>query len=177
MLKERKHEIVDELAEEIRGATAMIVADYRGLSVGQLRELRKELRPLETSFRVSKNTLTRVAADRAGDEMLGGFLTGPTAIAFVRGGEVAAVAKRLSDTARTTRLLALRGAVVDGQAIGEDGVKRLATLPAKDVLQAQVVGVVAAPLTGLVSMLAAAPRELVVVLDQIIQKKQEQEAA
>jgi large subunit ribosomal protein L10 len=74
-------------------------------------------------------------------------------------------------------VLALRGAVLDGRALGEDGVKRLATLPPKEQLQATVVGTIAAPLTGLVSLLAAAPRELVVVIDQIIQVKQEQEAA
>jgi len=86
------------------------------------------------------------------------------------------VAKKLSDVARETRILRLKGALVEGQALDEAGVRRLATLPPREVLQGQVVGIVAAPLQGLVSLLAAAPREFVVVLDQIIQKKQAEAA-
>ena len=103
------------------------------------------------------------------------MLTGPTAIAFCKG-DPAAVAKKLSDLARETRILRLKGAVVEGQTLDEDGVKRLATLPSREVLNGQVVGVLAAPLQGVRDVLAAAPREFVVVLDQIIQKKQAEAA-
>ena len=103
------------------------------------------------------------------------MLTGPTAIAFCKG-DPAAVAKKLSDLARETRILRLKGAVVEGQTLDEDGVKRLATLPSREVLNGQVVGVLAAPLQGFVTLLGAAPREFVVVLDQIIQLKQAEAA-
>ena len=175
MLKSQKAEVIEELEGEIREATALIVADYRGLSVTAISEVRNGLRPLDATFRVSKNTLARIAAERVGTDGLAGMLTGPTAIAFCKG-DPAAVAKRLSDVARETRILRLKGAVVEGQALDEAGVRRLATLPPREVLQAQVVGVLAAPLQQLVTLLSAAPREFVVVLDQIIQKKQAEAA-
>ncbi len=103
------------------------------------------------------------------------MLTGPSAIAFCKG-DPAAVAKKLSDLARETRILRLKGAVVEGQTLDEEGVKRLATLPSREVLNGQVVSVLAAPLQAFVNVLAAAPREFVVVLDQIIQKKQAEAA-
>jgi len=175
MLKSQKAAVIEELEAEIRDATALIVADYRGLSVGAISNVRNGLRPLDATLRVSKNTLARIAAERAGSEGLVDLLTGPTAIAFCKG-DPAAVAKKLSDVARETRILRLKGAVVEGQALDEAGVRRLATLPPREALQAQVVGVLAAPLQGLVSLLSAAPREFVVVLDQIIQKKQAEAA-
>jgi large subunit ribosomal protein L10 len=175
MLKSQKAAVIEELEAEIRDATALIVADYRGLSVGAISNVRNGLRPLDATLRVSKNTLARIAAERAGSEGLVDLLTGPTAIAFCKG-DPAAVAKKLSDVARETRILRLKGAVVEGQTLDEAGVRRLATLPSRDVLQAQVVGVLAAPLQQLVTLLSAAPREFVVVLDQIIQKKQAEAA-
>jgi large subunit ribosomal protein L10 len=175
MLKSQKAEVIAELEGEIRDADAMIVADYRGLGVGQLSRVRRDLRSLDASFRISKNTLARIAAQRTGNDALAALLQGPTAIAFCKG-DPAAVAKKLSDVARETRILRLKGAVLEGRALDEDGVKRLATLPSREVLQAQVVGVMAAPLQQLVTLLGAAPREFVVVLDQIIQKRQAEAA-
>jgi large subunit ribosomal protein L10 len=175
MLKSQKAAVIEELEGQIRDATALIVTDYRGLSVGAISEVRNGLRPLDATFRVSKNTLARIAAERAGSDGLADLLTGPTAIAFCKG-DPAAVAKKLSDVARETRILRLKGALVEGQALDEAGVRRLATLPPREALQGQVVGIIAAPLQGLVSLLAAAPREFVVVLDQIIQKKQAEAA-
>ena len=130
---------------------------------------------LGATLRVTKNTLAKVAASRAGAPQLEGMLAGPTAVAFCKG-DPAAVAKKLSDLARETRILRLKGAVLDGAILDEEGVKRLATLPPKEALQAQFVGVLAGPLAGFVSVLGAAPREFVVVLDQIIQKKQAEAA-
>ncbi len=175
MLKSQKSTIIDALTGEMESATSVIVTDYRGLSTAQLRQIRNDLRPLEASYAVTKNTLARIAARNAGKAGLDDLLSGPSAVAFCRG-DVAAVAKRLSDIARETRILTLKSAWVEGQTLDEDGVKRLATLPSKEQVQANVVGVLAAPLQGLVSLLAAAPRELVVVIDQIIQKKQAEAA-
>ena len=175
MLKSQKAAVIEELEGEMREATALIVTDYRGLSVSAISGVRNGLRPLDATFRVSKNTLARIAAERVGTDGLADLLTGPTAIEFCKG-DPAAVAKKLSDVARETRILRLKGALVEGQALDEAGVRRLATLPSREALQAQVVGVVAAPLQGLVTLISAAPREFVVVLDQIIQKKQAEAA-
>ena len=131
MLKTRKAEVVAELEEQLKDSSALIIAHYRGLSVGQLAGVRRDLAGLDATLRVTKNTLAKRAAEEAGIDGLEGLLDGPTAIAFCRG-DAAAVAKRLSDAARETRVLALRGAVLDGRALDEDGVKRLATLPPKE---------------------------------------------
>jgi large subunit ribosomal protein L10 len=175
MLKSKKAEVIAAVEADLEGTTALIVTDYRGLSVAQMRRVRNELRPLDASLRVTKNTLAKIAAEKTGHAELGELLAGPTAVAFCKG-DPAAVAKRLSELARENRILKLKGALLDGRILNEDGVKRLATLPPKEVLQAQVLGTLVAPLAGLVSLLAAAPREFVVVLDQIIQKKQAEAA-
>src|ERR1044071_5067171 len=105
MQVEEKRRVVQELAERIRAADSMIVADYRGLTVTQIADVRGALREAGASFRVAKNTLARRAAEEAGQPLLVDMLQGPTAIAFV-GDDAAAAAKKLSEVARTTRILA-----------------------------------------------------------------------
>jgi large subunit ribosomal protein L10 len=171
MLRERKEELVAELTEDFRGSTSLLVADPRGLSVAALRELRQSLRAQNAQFRIAKNTLARIAAKDAGQDALIDFLQGPTGVAIVDG-DPAPVAKALSDYARTARTLEVRGGVLDGRPIDAAGVQRLATLPPREQLYAQVVGGIAAPLQGLVNTIAAIPRGLVVALDQIRQQKE-----
>ena len=171
MQKAEKAAIIDELAGQIEGASSMIVADYRGLSVEQITKIRTELRANDASLVVAKNTLTRVAAERCGANDLVGFLKGPSAIAFVRG-DVAAAAKTLTDAATSTKILAVRGAVVEGTIFDAAEVSALAKLPSRDVLIGQVVRGIAAPISGLVGTLAAIPRGLVVALDQVRQQKE-----
>jgi large subunit ribosomal protein L10 len=171
MHRNTKGEVIAELREELAAAPSLLVADPRGLTVAQLRELRGALRPHGATFRVSKNTLTRIAAREAGRESLVGLLSGPTAIAFCRE-DPAPVAKAMSDFAKASKALELRGAVLDDREIDASGVQRLATLPTRDQLLAQFVGGVAAPLSGLVNVLAAVPRGLVVALDQVRQQKE-----
>jgi len=171
MLRERKETLVAELTEEFRSSTSLLVADPRGLSVASLRDLRNSLRAQNARFRVTKNTLARIAAKEAGQDALIEFLTGPTGVAVVEG-DPAPVAKALSDWARTARQLELRGGVLDGRPIDAAGIQRLATLPPREQLYAQVVGGIAAPLQGFVNTLAAIPRGLVVALDQIRQQKE-----
>jgi large subunit ribosomal protein L10 len=171
MLRERKETLVAELTEEFRSSTSLLVADPRGLSVASLRDLRNSLRAQNARFRVTKNTLARIAAKEAGQDALIEFLTGPTGVAVVEG-DPAPVAKALSDWARTARQLELRGGVLDGRPIDAAGIQRLATLPPREQLYAQVVGGIAAPLQGLVNTIAAIPRGLVVALDQIRQQKE-----
>jgi large subunit ribosomal protein L10 len=173
---DEKRKVVEQLAERIREADSMIVADYRGLSVTQIADVRGALRETGASFAVAKNTLARRAAEEAGKPLLVDLLQGPTAIAFV-GDDAAAAAKKLSEVARTTRILAVRGAVLEGRALSAEEVRQLGELPSKDVLRAQVVGAVASPIQGAYNVLAAPLREFLVVLDQYIAQRQAAEAA
>ena len=173
---DEKRKVVERLAERIRDADSMIVADYRGLTVTQIADVRGALREAGASFAVAKNTLARRAAEEAGKPLLVDLLQGPTAIAFV-GDDAAATAKKLSEVARTTRILTVRGAGLEGEALSADEVRQLGELPSKDVLRAQVVGAVASPLQGAYNVLAAPLREFLVVLDQYIAQRQAAEAA
>lgn len=170
MLKERKEEVIAELETQLRESTSLIVTDYRGLSVRAIADIRRELRPLDASLLVTKNTLTRIAAQRAGQEGLLEMLSGPTAIAFCKG-DPAPVAKVLSAAAKQTEILQLKGGVVDGVVLDEGGIKVLATLPSRDQLHAQLVVALASPISGLAQTLAAIPRGLVIALDQIEKQK------
>ena len=176
MRLEQKERVVERLTERIREAPAMIVTDYRGLTVTQVAEVRRSLREAGATFHVTKNTLARIAAKQADRPDLVALLEGPTAIAFVAD-DPAPAAKKLSDIARQTRILAVRGAVMEGQTLSADEVRALGDLPPKDVLQAQVVGAIASPVQGAYNVLAAPLREFLVVLDQYIEKRQAAEAA
>lgn len=173
MLKQDKERVVAELVERLRTSDTLIVADYRGLDVTAIDGVRTELLKHGARFSVVKNTLTKRAAEAAGVDALGEFLEGPTAIAFVEGGDMVAVAKALNETARQTRILALKGGILDGRPITADQVRDLATLPPADVLRSQVVGVVVGPLTAIVGLFTAPLRDLVGVLDARIAELRE----
>jgi large subunit ribosomal protein L10 len=173
MLKSEKERVVAELTDRLREAETLLVADYRGLGVTEIDTLRTELLQHGASFRVVKNTLTRRAAEAAGAEALLTLVDGPTAIAFLESdGDPLAVAKALSDVARTGRVLTIRGGVLDGAAITADEVEALAKLPPADVLRAQLVGALAGPLQ-VVGLFAAPLRDFVGVLDARIRQLEE----
>jgi large subunit ribosomal protein L10 len=175
MERTEKEKIVAELTEQLRTAQSLIVADYRGLSVKEIDALRTRLLEHGASFQVVKNTLTRRAAEAAGADVVLALLEGPTAIAFLESdGDPVAVAKALTDTARTTRVLTIRGGILEGRQIGEEDIRNLATLPPADVLQAQIVGAIAGPLITIVGLFTAPLRDLVGVLDARIRQLQEQ---
>ena len=175
MLRTEKERIIAELAERLRRTQTLFVADYRGLSVTEIEDLRAKLIEYGARFTVVKNTLTRRAAQEAGADALLAMLDGPTAIAFIEAdGDMVAVAKALADSARTTRVLAIRGGILDGAPIGEDEVRNLATLPPLDVLRAQVLGTVTAPLTTVVGLISAPIRDLVGLIDARIEQLKEQ---
>jgi large subunit ribosomal protein L10 len=175
MLRSEKEKVVAELAERLRSTETLIVADYRGLSVTDINNLRGQLLEHGARFTVVKNTLTRRAAEEAGADALLALLDGPTAIAFLESeGDPVAVAKALNDAARVTRVLQIRGGILDGEQIGEDDVKSLATLPPTDVLRGQVVGAVTGPLMMVVGLFTAPLRDLVNVLDARIKQLEEQ---
>ena len=174
MQRDDKERVVAELVERLRTSETLIVADYRGLPMTEIDAVRTELLKHGARFAVVKNTLTRRAADAAGVEALNEFLDGPTAIAFVGGGDMVAVAKALNETARQTRILQLRGGVLDGRAITADQVRDLANLPPADVLRGQVLGAVVGPLTAIVGLFSAPLREFVGVIDARITQLEEQ---
>jgi len=173
---EQKERVVERLTEQMRDAPAMIVTDYRGLTVTQVADVRRSLRESGATFHVAKNTLAKLAAKQAERPDLIEFLEGPTAIAFVLD-DPAAAAKKLSELARQTRVLEVRGAIMEGQTLSAEQVRQLGDLPPKDVLRAQVVGAVAGPLQGAYGVLSAPLREFLIVLDQYIEKRQAAEAA
>jgi len=156
MQKTEKERIVAELTERLRSSETMIVADYRGLSVKEIDDLRTKLLEQGASFTVVKNSLTWRAAEAAGADALLTLLDGPTAIAFLdTGGDPVAVAKALADSAKTTRVLEVRGGVMQGRAITAADVDELAKLPPVDVLRGQVLGAVSAPLYAIVGLFTA----------------------
>jgi large subunit ribosomal protein L10 len=170
-----KERVVAELTDRLRSTETLIVADYRGLSVTEIDDLRTELLKHGARFSVVKNTLTRRAAEAAGVETLLALLDGPSAIAFLEAdGDPVAVAKALGDVARTTRVLAVRGGVLEGSPITAADIENLAKLPPADVLRGQLVGALAAPLTTVVGLFTAPLRDLVGVLQARIDQLEAQ---
>ncbi|HYY64896.1 MAG TPA: 50S ribosomal protein L10 [Gaiellaceae bacterium] len=175
MLRQDKERIVGELAERLKNTNTLLVADYRGLTMPEIDELRTKLLESGARFSVVKNTLTRLAAEQAGVNQLLELIDGPTAIAFIDAdGDPAAAAKILNDTARLHDVLVIRGGLLEGEAVSDAEIKRLATLPPTDVLHAQLAGAVAGPLTTIVGLFTAPLRDLVNVIDARIEQLREQ---
>jgi large subunit ribosomal protein L10 len=175
MLRQDKERIVSELVERLKSSQNLLVADYRGLSMPEIDELRTKLLETGARFSVVKNTLTRLAAEEAGVKQLLDLIEGPTAIAFIDAdGDPAAAAKILNDTSRAHDVLVIRGGLLDGDTASDVEIKQLATLPPFDVLRAQFAGAVAAPLTTIVGLFTAPLRDLVNVIDARIEQLREQ---
>ena len=175
MLKSEKERVVAELTERLRVTETLIVADYRGLTNAEIDDLRSKLIEAGARFAVVKNTLTRRAAEAAGADALLALLEGPSAIAFVEsGGDPVAVAKALGDSARTTRVLAIRGGILEGTSMSAEEVENLAKLPPVDVLRAQLLGAIVSPLTTLVALVTAPLRDLVGLIDARIAQLEEE---
>ena len=166
MDRTQKAAVVEEIAGEIQDAGAIFAVDYRGLSVARAAELREKLREADTKFRIVKNSLSERAADKAGAEALKSMLVGPTALALVRG-DVALAAKALNDMARSLNILEFKGGLMDGATLSADEVRSIARLPSREVLNGQLVGTIAAPLTGLVRGLNALIAGLAIQLKSI----------
>jgi large subunit ribosomal protein L10 len=164
--KEQKTAVVEELTKELSDADAVLAIDYRGISVPQAAELRSGLRDADTRFRVVKNRLTLLAAEGAGAEPLKEHLSGPTALAFVRG-DVALAAKTIHRLGSEWELLDYKGGIMDGEELDGDSFKAIARLPGREALNAQFAGIVASPLTGLVRGLGSMVQGLASQLQQI----------
>jgi large subunit ribosomal protein L10 len=170
MLREEKDAVIAEVQQLLTDTENLFVSDYRGLTVEELAELRGKLRQSGASFKIVKNTLGGIAADRSGRITVKELLAGPTAVTFC-GEDLVGAAKALSDFAKTHPQLVMRGGVLDASLIDPDGVKVLASLPPRDVLIAQVVSTMAAPMTGLVTVLQGTISGFVRALDQVVQQR------
>lgn len=158
-----KAKTIDELAEKFQKAKLAVVTNYRGLTVAQLGDLRRQLRPLNVEYEVSKNTLVAKAAQKSGIASMTKPLEGPTAIAFCYG-DIVAPTKILGDFARVSKILTIRSGLLGNRVIAADEVARLATLPPKEVLVAKLLGSMQSPLVGLMNVLNGPMRGLVTVL-------------
>ena len=171
MKKEDKEQVVTALTERLKAAETVLVADYRGLTMPQIDALRTRLLESGARFTVVKNTLTRRAAEAAGSEALLALLEGPSAIAFIEAdGDMVAAAKALADSARETRILAIRGGVMQGRSVSAEEVESLATLPPIEVLRGQVLGAIIAPLSSLIGLVGASLQNLYGLLDARIEQ-------
>jgi large subunit ribosomal protein L10 len=171
MNRDQKAAVIEEITVQIQESEAVFAVDYRGISVVQAAELRGKLREADATLRVVKNTLTERAADNAGADGLKPLLVGPTALTFARG-DAAGAAKAVADYARATNLLPFKGGVMAGQPLAAEQIIAIARLPARDVLNAQFVNIVAAPLTGLVTSLSNLIGGLARQLSQVAEKKE-----
>ncbi|HET9720498.1 MAG TPA: 50S ribosomal protein L10, partial [Solirubrobacteraceae bacterium] len=169
MNRDEKAAVIEQVAGEISSAQAVFAVDYRGITVAQVKDLRVRLQESDTQLRVVKNSLTERAADQAGAPELKSLLVGPTALAFVRG-DAAMAAKALSDAGRALRLLEFKGGLMDGAALSAQDLQSIARLPSREVLHAQLVGTIAAPITGLVRTLNALIGGLALQLGQIAEQ-------
>jgi large subunit ribosomal protein L10 len=169
MNRDQKSAAIEEIAAQIEGAEAIFAVDYRGISVSQAAELRSKLREADASFRIVKNRLTKRAADKAGEERLDDLLEGPTALTFVRG-DTAGAAKAISNFHKEHDVVAFKGGFMGELLLDEDKFSSIARLPSRDVLDGQLAGVVASPLTGLVRGLGSMIQGLALQLGQIAEK-------
>jgi len=170
MPTEAKRETVEGLRQALAGSTTLIVSEYRGLKVGEIAEIRRALRKSDVAYRVVKNRLLKIAAAESHGDALQGLLKGPTAIALSSGDESAA-AQAVIDATRPYKVVKITGAVLGDRAIDGDSVIRLASLPAKPVLQARLAGAIQSPIATLAGLLGANLRNLGNALVQVRDQK------
>lgn len=164
MPTEAKARAIDDIAQKLRDSKVTIFTNYRGLTVKDLAELRSRLRPAKVEYAVVKNTLTRFAAQRADITAdLASILQGPTAVAFGYD-DVVQAAKALNDYARTSRVLEIKAALLENRVLSTAEITSLASLPAKPVLQGQLLGTISAPIQNMYSVLNGSARNLMNVL-------------
>lgn len=154
---------IDELSEQIANAKLIVLTDYRGLRVSDLQDLRTNLRKSGGEIRVAKNTLTRIAAENAGITGLDSYLEGPLALGLASD-DIVGFSKTLADFARTSRILTIRGGVLDKNFISAEQVEAISTLPSKEVLQAKLLGLLQSPMARTVGVLSGPSRSVAYLL-------------
>ena len=166
-----KRDKVAQLTEALSDSKGAIVSEYRGLRVSDLSKVRRELREKGVTYTVVKNRLAKIAAESAGRREIIPLLNGPTAITL-GGSDEAALARATLDAFRPFRTIVVRGGAIGGTTIDADGVTRLAMLPSRDVLLAQLAGGMAAPMTTMAGLLAAPLRNLGYALTQLAEQRE-----
>jgi large subunit ribosomal protein L10 len=164
LTRSEKAAAVDEITERLKRAEAIVVTDYRGLSVAQLGKLRRDLRAKGAEYHVVKNTLTLRALADAGMEAPAELLSGPTGLAFLFD-DLSGPTKALKDCAKDTNILTIRGGLMGGSVLDAKGIEALADLPSREQLLAQLLGVLQAPQRQLVTILNTPLRDLVGVIN------------
>jgi large subunit ribosomal protein L10 len=169
MARPEKEAVVSEIAAKLSASEAALLTEYRGLTVGQMAEVRNALRDVEADYKVYKNTLTRLAVREVGLEELIDRLEGPTAIAFCRGDAVA-VARAIDDAARKYPVLAVKGGVLSGRVMGAEQARDLARIEPREVQLAKIAMMVNGPVQQTASVLAGLLRDLGSMLTQVMSK-------
>jgi large subunit ribosomal protein L10 len=165
-----KVERVAELKEQIEGANALLLTEYRGLTVSEITELRRSLREVDASLAVIKNTLMTRAANDAGIQELDELLAGPSAVAFVNGDDVVAVAKKLKDAAKLFPSLVIKGGYMDGAALDAAGAQALADLESRDTMLSKIAGLMKSEMTRAAAAFVAAQSEFLGLLEAYKEK-------
>jgi len=168
--KEEKVRLVDELRENINSSSALLLTDYRGLTVSEITALRRNLRETGTEYKVVKNTLFEMAAQGIVDSLLVELLKGPTAVAFVHNDPIAP-AKAIVDFMRDHKALSIKGGVVEGQFCSGDQIQALSKVPPLEILIGQLMGAIQSPITGLVGTLQGCMSNLVYTLQAVVDQK------
>jgi large subunit ribosomal protein L10 len=174
--KAEKAATVADITARLKASSTAVLADYRGMTVGQMRDLRSRLRDGGIEMIVVKNTLARRAANAAGYEWLGEELVGPIAMLFAAD-DVSAPARILNDYIRANRKMVIKGGLLEGQVIKADAVTELADLPSREVLLSRLLGAMQAPLSSLASVLQAPMSKLARTLDAVRIKKESESPA
>lgn len=172
---EQKQQFVNELSEKIKGSVTGVLVEYKGITVAQDHELRLKLREAGATYSVIKNSLLSRAFKDAGYEGLDDHFAGTTALALAKE-DMAGAAKVLSEFAKKNKFFKVKAGFVDGNELDAEGVEKLASLPSKEVLIAQVLGGLNAPISGLVTVLNGNIRGLAVALNAIKEQKEKQTA-
>ena len=176
MPTEAKRETIGELRAELDASRTMITSEYRGLTVKEISEIRRALRKQGVSYRVVKNRLMRIAAqDNPASEALAPLLVGPTAIAF--GSDESATAKALLDATRPYKIVKITGAVLGSRAIDAESVGRLAALPSREVLLAEALGAIVAPMSTVAGLFDAPLRDVAGLVQALIDSRGDTAAA
>jgi large subunit ribosomal protein L10 len=160
----QKANTINEISEQLSRALLVIVTDYRGLKVSDLQSFRGNLRPSGAEFHVAKNTLTKIAANKAGVNGLDPMLEGPSGLVFAFEDAVQ-TAKAVSDFVRTSRILSVKGGVMGDRAVSAADVDAIATLPSREELQAKLLGMMVSPMSRTLSVLAGPSRSMVYLLN------------
>lgn len=170
MPKEEKIEAVKELRENIEGSNSLLLTDYRGLTVSEITTLRRTLHEKGADYKVVKNTLFKLAAEKLADSGIYDLLAGPTAVAFVHNDPIAS-AKAIMDFTRDHKDLEVKGGYVEGRLLTADQIQALSKIPPKEILLAQLVGSIQSPIAGLVGTLQGLMSNLVYTLQAVSEQR------